>query len=1026
MVKLFLHKIKFFVSFFFQTYRFRSNLYQHKCPSRDRACELNGSRKSSSQKSPSKRKPTSSSSTTSPSTYCAYADDGSSTSGKKNSPKKLSNNSLSSSNGGATNATTTSANSTASVDATFNNKLQNWDVISDGGSYVSPTGSPQKFSPSPTNEEIQQFLDRHKDQLHKCPQCKMLFPSREYLTRHMSWHDVEESKVKCTFCSELFDNDQQYGLHKQSHVPHSVHICFKCKGKFCHRLALKKHLAKCRSGRFWPTTPTPQNGAYNPALFIDRTPPSTPASESSPPTEENDVGSIDSVGSVGEHQIISYVDNDHQRQQQEPSSMITVDLNDDYVDGKNNVPTPFVVGGGADTSRNFVETVTVCNNFNSSVMNCDEIKTTTNVDSSFNYMSYGASSSYPFVENTSSFVAYPVSSTADVAGDYFTHISAQTSSSSLPLTNSYSSSSYYVRDESSPFVQPSSILPYPNYHFGLAADVNSSGSYQFSAQTSSFYIPHDSNVVAGRSWTPDSDSNDNWLLTQTNRYAQPLSATDDVSSSVATVAPCVVDYWRPELDNSKDKLIRMHDGFDTIYPGNAEICGPLRADTPSIAALVEQRSAVSAIMPTANDVSAVSYENTTTTTTTNVANVLPIESDIVVADDLDGFFPETILREELLFDDESICLDSMIPKVASSVSPVFNVGEQQKASPDADGSEQYQCDSCDRLYQTSKGLHGHFLKIHVFNGIKRSYCVRRGKYRKNPFGFPSNETYSCGVCFCRFDSETMLAAHHLSEHRSESDGYRFTCETCSKSFRRKEHLQKHERTHLERQDNTSAASSTTTTMIENSNVHQRNCFENSVDSEKTVPNTPLNEDNLAAAAISSSPLRRSSRQKLMKTVDSMKVFQTKPNSSIAVPDGMMVPSCLMIVPTKKYPKADDTAIPMSTRAKPRINRNNNSESSSLLSDVVVDDQCQQQQMKEPFRCTYCQKSFQYKRYVKKHERLQHEIPVERRGESSSLVYSLKNKETYKLKCPFCVKRFTSPRLLKQHLAFHARANKLSI
>lgn len=79
---------------------------------------------------------------------------------------------------------------------------------------------------------------------------------------------------------------------------------------------------------------------------------------------------------------------------------------------------------------------------------------------------------------------------------------------------------------------------------------------------------------------------------------------------------------------------------------------------------------------------------------------------------------------------------------------------------------------------------------------------------------------------------------------------------------------------------------------------------------------------------------------------------------------------------------------------------------------------------ETFRCSYCPKTFRYKRYVKKHERLQHELPDERNGEISSLIYSLKNKETYKLKCPRCVKRFCSARLLKQHLAFHNRAEKI--
>lgn len=76
------------------------------------------------------------------------------------------------------------------------------------------------------------------------------------------------------------------------------------------------------------------------------------------------------------------------------------------------------------------------------------------------------------------------------------------------------------------------------------------------------------------------------------------------------------------------------------------------------------------------------------------------------------------------------------------------------------------------------------------------------------------------------------------------------------------------------------------------------------------------------------------------------------------------------------------------------------------------------------KCRYCPKTFFYKRYMRKHERLQHEMPAELQGESSALVFHLKNTEIYKIRCPLCVKRFSSQRLLKQHLAFHNRAEKM--
>jgi len=73
---------------------------------------------------------------------------------------------------------------------------------------------------------------------------------------------------------------------------------------------------------------------------------------------------------------------------------------------------------------------------------------------------------------------------------------------------------------------------------------------------------------------------------------------------------------------------------------------------------------------------------------------------------------------------------------------------------------------------------------------------------------------------------------------------------------------------------------------------------------------------------------------------------------------------------------------------------------------------------------YCPKTFFYRRYVRKHERLQHELPAELQGEPSALVFHLKNADIYKIRCPLCVKRFCSQRLLKQHLAFHNRAEKM--
>uniref|UniRef100_A0A183J1H9 C2H2-type domain-containing protein n=1 Tax=Soboliphyme baturini TaxID=241478 RepID=A0A183J1H9_9BILA len=142
------------------------------------------------------------------------------------------------------------------------------------------------------------FIERHKDQLHRCSKCTMCFPSREYLARHNAWHVFEEEKVCCPHCSEKFDDDLSYGVHKQSHSPLTLHVCLRCRGRFCHRLALKRHLVKCCS-----LYPQP---SYDPSQFIDRSPPPTPLSI----FNEQDLSSVSSSGSSGFSQGFALVD-DH-------------------------------------------------------------------------------------------------------------------------------------------------------------------------------------------------------------------------------------------------------------------------------------------------------------------------------------------------------------------------------------------------------------------------------------------------------------------------------------------------------------------------------------------------------------------------------------------------------------------------------------------------------------------------------------------------------------------------------------------
>uniref|UniRef100_A0A5S6R1Q9 C2H2-type domain-containing protein n=1 Tax=Trichuris muris TaxID=70415 RepID=A0A5S6R1Q9_TRIMR len=215
-----------------RTYRFRSNLYQHKCPQRDLAS-------SQGQKSGRWRK-------------------------KEKKEEKLA-----------------CLPSAASVIA-----------------HAMPTPQERSLCPlrsdirSPSSEqELEMLYKEHQDAVHKCHRCYMVFPSQEFLTRHLSWHNSEERKVQCALCSELFDNDLLHDAHQHSHSSSAVHTCNFCHGKFCHRLALKRHLVKCGPHRSSPVAPFVLSSVstFSPQCF-EATPPFTPLSN----LNEYDLSSVGS------------------------------------------------------------------------------------------------------------------------------------------------------------------------------------------------------------------------------------------------------------------------------------------------------------------------------------------------------------------------------------------------------------------------------------------------------------------------------------------------------------------------------------------------------------------------------------------------------------------------------------------------------------------------------------------------------------------------------------------------------------
>ena len=117
-------------------------------------------------------------------------------------------------------------------------------VLSPGGGPGTPGSSLSLAEFEPTPLQIETFIDKNKERLHRCAKCRIYFPSREHLQAHATAHIFDE-KVRCLHCSEFFDTDELYAAHKTFHVPQSVHICPNCRGRFVNRLAVKKHVRRC-------------------------------------------------------------------------------------------------------------------------------------------------------------------------------------------------------------------------------------------------------------------------------------------------------------------------------------------------------------------------------------------------------------------------------------------------------------------------------------------------------------------------------------------------------------------------------------------------------------------------------------------------------------------------------------------------------------------------------------------------------------------------------------------------------------
>lgn len=113
----------------------------------------------------------------------------------------------------------------------------------------------QSFTP----ELIEEYLRRNKHRVFNCRKCKLYFPSSEYFSRHLAYHnELETYKFPCEKCPERFQTDQGLQTHQLQHADQSPHFCLNCSGVFRSALALRRHRDN------WPQCHSPPFASHFP------------------------------------------------------------------------------------------------------------------------------------------------------------------------------------------------------------------------------------------------------------------------------------------------------------------------------------------------------------------------------------------------------------------------------------------------------------------------------------------------------------------------------------------------------------------------------------------------------------------------------------------------------------------------------------------------------------------------------------------------------------------------------------------
>ena len=110
----------------------------------------------------------------------------------------------------------------------------------------------------------------------------------------------------------------------------------------------------------------------------------------------------------------------------------------------------------------------------------------------------------------------------------------------------------------------------------------------------------------------------------------------------------------------------------------------------------------------------------------------------------------------------------------------------------------YQCDQCEHICSTKRGLLGHKSSAHTGDVYKCEICnsilVTEDGFKKHTESKQCLK-HSCNQCGKGFSSKSNLG-QHMNTHRSETEKvYNFNCEKCGKCFTSKQGLTDHDRIH---------------------------------------------------------------------------------------------------------------------------------------------------------------------------------------------------------------------------------------